>query len=98
MRNILKKIGAFFVHVWTRFRWLIRKKRNRQYRVIRCPDMQSMVGMKCYGTPKINQMIIFTMNKGEGHRVHTPANIIKVGRGNMEIYTKYIYIFVKRIK
>jgi len=92
------RIWKWMKNVWARFRWLIRKKEYRQYRVIRCPDMPSMVNMKCYGTPIVNQSKVFTANKGVGHRVITPSNIVKAGKGNLEIYTKYIYIFIKRTK
>ena len=98
MKKLLSRIKFAITKAWSRFRWLIRKKEQRQYRVIRCPDMPSMVGMKCYGTPVVNASKIFTMNKGVGHRVITPSNIIKVGKDGMEIYTKYIYIFIKRTK
>lgn len=98
MKNFFRAIGKFFKKVWTRFRWLVRKKANRQFRVVRCPDMPTMVGMKCYGTPNVNESKVFTLNRGVGHRVITPSNIVKVGKGNMEIYTKYIYIFIKRTK
>ena len=94
----LKAIWAFFVRLWDRFRWLIRKPSKREFRVIRCPDMGSMVGMKCWGTPKVNEMVIFTKNVSEGFRAITPATIIKRKGGNREIYTKHIYLFVKRIK
>lgn len=94
----LKKFWAFLVRIWNWVLWVTRKKANRQYRVIRCPDMVSLVGMKCYGTPEVNEPIIFTKNKSEGHRVITPSTIVKVKGGNKEIYTKYIYLFVKRIK
>ena len=96
--RILRAIGQFFVRVWRWIRWVTMKPSKRQFRVIRCPEMPSLIGMKCYGTPRVNQPIIFVKNKDEGHRVVTPAHILKRERGNREIYTKYLYFFVKRIK
>ena len=98
MKNFFLTIWGWMKRVWARFRWLIRKPSARQYRVIRCPDMPSLIGMKCFGTPNVNQSIIFTKNVSHGHRIITPATIIQKPNGSKEIYTKHLYIFIKRIK
>lgn len=60
--------------------------------------MPSMVGMKTIGQPEEGRPSVFSANVGLGYRTITPVRVVKLANNNMEIYTKYIYIFVKRIK
>jgi hypothetical protein len=85
-------------NVFRNIKFSLVPKRKRVYRIVRCPKMPSVLDFKVYGTPIENQPFISVHNSKEGYRSFYCAKwSLDVGQ-LYRCHTKYMQIFLKRIK
>ena len=77
--------------------WTIRKDSAKEYKVLECKDMPSLVGMFGTGKPKAGVPSIFAGN-GDGYRTIKPLRMSPVDENKQFfIYTEVLKLKVERI-